>query len=336
MFAALLTFALAAPPEPPAAPPGVAPPALDLAELLARAGGYADGRAPRVRMARLPLASTGGPTAGTVKVTAPDGTVTEYRVEFTPDPPASAPRPGKYRLGVALAASAGLKIEKVLEGSPAAKTGLKAGDRIIEVDDAAVGSHEELLDRIHRAGQTGAKLRIGVIRIGDPDADGEAKPAGEGERTFRMYVYKVRPTATPDAEATNGATDGTKFPHPYYLSDDVQFFPAGSEVPFPNQVEVIRNYRLRSFGLPSIEELGGVLTLLGPKGEVIRNVHGFDIKVFKDSEGGLVPRIAVDTPEPPAPSQPGAGPDVAEELKAVRAELAELKALLKSLGGDEE
>ena len=45
-----------------------------------------------------------GPFAGTLKLTAPDGAVTEYRAEFTPDPPA-AEQPPRFQLGIVLTAT---------------------------------------------------------------------------------------------------------------------------------------------------------------------------------------------------------------------------------------
>ena len=39
---------------------------------------------------------------------------------------------------------------------------------------------------------------------------------------------------------------GQTLPSPYYLKDDVQFFPAGPEFQFPNQVRAIEEYQLGS------------------------------------------------------------------------------------------
>ena len=41
---------------------------------------------------------------------------------------------------------------------------------------------------------------------------------------------------------------GQTLPSPYYLRDDVQFFPAGPEFQFPNQVQAIEEYQLRGIG----------------------------------------------------------------------------------------
>ncbi|MFH5805246.1 hypothetical protein [Alienimonas sp. DA493] len=41
---------------------------------------------------------------------------------------------------------------------------------------------------------------------------------------------------------------GQTLPSPYYLRDDVQFFPAGPEFQFPNQVRAIEEYQLEGIG----------------------------------------------------------------------------------------
>ena len=41
---------------------------------------------------------------------------------------------------------------------------------------------------------------------------------------------------------------GQTLPSPYYLRDDVQFFPAGPEFQYSNQVQAIEEYQLRGVG----------------------------------------------------------------------------------------
>ena len=41
---------------------------------------------------------------------------------------------------------------------------------------------------------------------------------------------------------------GQTLPSPYYLRDDVQFFPPGPEFQFSNQVQAIEEYQLRGVG----------------------------------------------------------------------------------------
>ena len=54
---------------------------------------------------------------------------------------------------------------------------------------------------------------------------------------------------------------GQTLPSPYYLKDDVQFFPAGPEFQFPNQVQAIEEYQLRGIG-------GGGLNNTDPVGPI--------------------------------------------------------------------
>ena len=41
---------------------------------------------------------------------------------------------------------------------------------------------------------------------------------------------------------------GQTLPSPYYLRDDVQYFPAGPEFQYSNQVKAIEDYQLRGIG----------------------------------------------------------------------------------------
>ena len=54
---------------------------------------------------------------------------------------------------------------------------------------------------------------------------------------------------------------GQTLPSPYYLRDDVQFFPAGPEFQFPNQVQAIEEYQLRGIG-------GGARGVADPVGPI--------------------------------------------------------------------
>ena len=117
------------------------------------------------------------PFAGTLKLTAPDGTVTEYRAEFTPDPPGKD-EPPRFRLGVALASMEptgdppGLPVGKVVEGSPAAKAGIAEGDRLISAGGAPLISFQMLRVKVAAAAERGEPLRVKVVRgdggNGDP------------------------------------------------------------------------------------------------------------------------------------------------------------------------
>ena len=54
---------------------------------------------------------------------------------------------------------------------------------------------------------------------------------------------------------------GQTLPSPYYLRDDVQFFPAGPENQFTNQIQAIEEYQLRGVG-------GGADGLADPVGPI--------------------------------------------------------------------
>jgi serine protease Do len=67
-------------------------------------------------------------------------------------------------LGVA-PSTTGVLVSRVLEGSPAAKAGLKAGDIIVEYDGQAVGRPHELSERV-AATAIGTSVTLKVLRTG--------------------------------------------------------------------------------------------------------------------------------------------------------------------------
>ncbi len=60
----------------------------------------------------------------------------------------------------------GVKLEQVVDGSPAAKAGLQAGDVITALGDRTVGSDEELREAI-ASHQSGEKVRVTFLREGE-------------------------------------------------------------------------------------------------------------------------------------------------------------------------
>ena len=179
------------PPEPPTPPEARAVPGAygDLYKLFRNSQirlPNADGN-DRVRLVGLPAGDLFGdttqpavPTTGTLKLTAPDGTVTEYRAEFTPDPPAASEPPAKARLGVALenftpqGDPPGLVIFKVVKDSAAAKAGLKDGDRLISVGDEPLKSFQVLRLKVAEAAGGEKPLAVKVVRE-EGDDGGEPK-----------------------------------------------------------------------------------------------------------------------------------------------------------------
>src|SRR6187401_2823678 len=60
----------------------------------------------------------------------------------------------------------GVKLEQVVDGSPAEKAGLQAGDVITALGDRTVGSDEELREAI-ASHQSGEKVRVTFLRDGE-------------------------------------------------------------------------------------------------------------------------------------------------------------------------
>jgi regulator of sigma E protease len=67
-----------------------------------------------------------------------------------------------------------LPIKEVQEGSPAAAAGIRAGDRLLAIDGAAVGDPLTLDDRLRRLADTAVKLTVG--REGEADRTVEVRP----------------------------------------------------------------------------------------------------------------------------------------------------------------
>ncbi len=57
------------------------------------------------------------------------------------------------------------RIAGVIEGSPAARAGVRAGDEVVSLDGAAIASSHDFVERVDRA-QVGAPVAIGVSRAG--------------------------------------------------------------------------------------------------------------------------------------------------------------------------
>ncbi|HET6163828.1 MAG TPA: PDZ domain-containing protein, partial [Planctomycetota bacterium] len=60
----------------------------------------------------------------------------------------------------------GVKLEQVVDGSPAEKAGLQAGDVITALGDRTIGSDEELREAI-ASHQSGEKVRVTFLRDGE-------------------------------------------------------------------------------------------------------------------------------------------------------------------------
>ena len=81
--------------------------------------------------------------------------------------------PAQRRLEVGMAMTP-LPIKDVQEGAPAAVAGIRAGDRLLAIDGAAVGDPLTLDDRLRRLADTAVKLTVG--REGEADRTVEVRP----------------------------------------------------------------------------------------------------------------------------------------------------------------
>ena len=206
------------PPEPPAAP--------DMDVLLRRFSDLHDGAellgsvelldAAGPVLRRLAAPSPAGPLTGTLKLTAPDGTVTEYQAEFTPDPPAEPEAAPKARLGVILLNTEpdgdppGLRV-RVMKDSPAAKAGVEDGDRVISVDGEALKTLDLLRGKVKAAAETATAVRLKVVR-GDNGEEADDRQPGE-PKGVRIIRLKVTPEAVEGGEdAAPGGRPGVRFP----------------------------------------------------------------------------------------------------------------------------
>ena len=81
--------------------------------------------------------------------------------------------PVQRRLEVGMAMTP-LAIKDVQEGAPAAAAGIRAGDRLLAIDGAAVGDPLTLDDRLRRLADTAVKLTVG--REGEADRTVEVRP----------------------------------------------------------------------------------------------------------------------------------------------------------------
>ena len=62
----------------------------------------------------------------------------------------------------------GMVVERVVDGSPAAKAGLRQGDLILAAGDRPIGSIDALRDAVARAADSGKPLVLGVMKDGKP------------------------------------------------------------------------------------------------------------------------------------------------------------------------
>ncbi|MBQ6377024.1 MAG: trypsin-like peptidase domain-containing protein [Lachnospiraceae bacterium] len=118
----------------------------------------------------------------------------------------------------------GVYVSEVVEGGPADKAGIKAGDIITSMDGTGVKTKEELIDMLtyYAAGE---ELEMSISRIN------EDKTAFEKQRitvTLGKRSESGLPDTTPDPNAGNGQQDGQQSPD----SGGVQNIPDGGQNPY--------------------------------------------------------------------------------------------------------
>lgn len=85
-----------------------------------------------------------------------------------PEPESAPPAEGRAWLGVELAdpvSGPGALVRSVIRGSPAAAAGVQAGDVLIAVDGANVGSPREVIERVAGHGE-GDRVSVALLRAG--------------------------------------------------------------------------------------------------------------------------------------------------------------------------
>lgn len=129
-----------------------------------------------------------------------------------------APIAERAYLGVFVEGAAdagGLQLAEIVEGSPAAKAGLQAGDVIVALGDTTIGSEEELRAAIAALG-VGSKVKITFVRDGEKrrtsarlaaapeEMESEESDEADAEVVELVDVTQGEPTATIDLEGLNG------------------------------------------------------------------------------------------------------------------------------------
>jgi C-terminal processing protease CtpA/Prc len=86
-----------------------------------------------------------------------------------------------YRVGIGCKvkdegdSQAGLEIETVFEDTPAAKAGLKPGDRLISIDSQPIHSHDDIVAAVQKAGEANRTVQVEAMR-GTESMKVEIKP----------------------------------------------------------------------------------------------------------------------------------------------------------------
>lgn len=229
-----------------------------------------------------PRARSGGTaTPAPISATAPAG----------PAPlPSDTPRPGGAWIGFGLVESSdGLRIEKVVDGSPAAVAGLRKDDLITQFDGAAVTSVGQV-QAILSGKAPGQVVRITITRAKQPLEFtltlGQAPTASPPGPTAEP--------GTPVARPSSAAPTAT--PEPYGM-------PTGARVPLGVEYEIVTDATAKARGLTVTEgayvlrvEPDSPAALSGIQvGDVITEVEGDKVDAKRTLTLRMLPYTAGDT-----------------------------------------
>jgi len=96
--------------------------------------------------------------------------------------------------GSGLAAWRGVRVERVVGNSPAARAGILQGDVLLSLDDAQLSTPEQLADLLQSKLEPGGKVRIGLLQV-DPEG-GYAAEASETTTVLGSKEVRVSKSET--------------------------------------------------------------------------------------------------------------------------------------------
>jgi hypothetical protein len=100
-----------------------------------------------------------------------------------------------YRVGIGCKAKdeadsqPGLEVETVFEDTPAAKAGVRPGDRLIRIDAQSIQTHDDIVSAVQKAGEEHRTVKIEVMR-GEESTEYEIKPEQTALAEFDMELFQ--------------------------------------------------------------------------------------------------------------------------------------------------
>jgi len=143
----------------------------------------------------------------TAPAIADDGSSSRLKGDNGPPPPQAAPLPAMPWLGVSMdnGSDLGVKVERVVRGSPAERGGLRMGDRIVTVDGARVTVPAQVSRGVaaHKVGDT---VTIGVERTGNAiSASVVLAPRPSNDDLVKMHLVGAPAPAWKNVTVLSGA-----------------------------------------------------------------------------------------------------------------------------------